>query len=109
MKTLVKGLESLKKKIVGERVAEFLKIMTGFLEPFHVGEVAYTWEGGFTINGLPLAYESDGCALMMFEAAFRVAVAKITKLNLIVLDHKAPLSRENEMALASNSSPAAAR
>ena len=100
MRKLIKGLENLKQKILGERIGEFLNLMKAFLQPFNLGELSYTWEGGFTINGFALAHESDGCALMMFEAAFRVAVATITGFSLVVLDQKAPLSRKNEMALA---------
>ena len=100
IRKLIKGLENLKKKILGERIGEFLNLMQAFLQPFNLGELSYTWEGGFTINGFALAHESDGCALMMFEAAFRVAVATITEFRLVVLDQKAPLSRKNEMALA---------
>ena len=75
---LIKALEKLKKDIVGEKMDAFFKIMTDFLEPFNAGKLAYTWEAGFTVDGLKIAHESDGCALMMFESAFRVAIARTT-------------------------------
>lgn len=97
---LIKALELLKKNIVGEHMDEFFQIMTDFLQPFETGKLGYSWEEGFNVNGVPIAYESDGCALMMFEAAFRVAIAKTTGIGLVVLDQKAPLSRTNEQHLA---------
>lgn len=98
--SLIKALELLKKNIVGEHMDEFFQIMTDFLQPFAAGKLGYSWEEGFNVNGVPIAYESDGCALMMFEAAFRVAIAKTTGIGLVVLDQKAPLSRTNEQHLA---------
>ena len=72
--------------------------MNEFLEPFQL-KVAYDWDDGFRINDRPLEMFSHSETTMFFEGAFRYAVAKVTEIDVIVLEHEAPTDLEHHSML----------
>jgi hypothetical protein len=78
--------------MVGGRLEQFLGIMAGFLEPFGIEGVEYTFDGGFVCTGRGADLLSDGQKAMMFEAAFKVAVATVTGVGIVAVDDLAPMT-----------------
>ena len=87
----IRELEWMREKTLSGGTSELLKHMNEFLGPFHMGQVNYTGDQ-FVVDGKPASALSRGQGGMFFEAAFLVAVAKITGLPLILFDHDAPVS-----------------
>lgn len=98
IKQVIRELETRKQDIVESRIAKFAELMNQFLEPFAM-KVTYSLDEGFRINNRPLEMFSHSQMAMFFEAAFRFAVAKITELGVIVLEHEAPTDAKHHTAL----------
>lgn len=94
----IRDLERIREKILSEGIGPFLETMKGFLAPFGMANVAYNGEQ-FLVDGRPATYLSRGQSAMFFEAAFRLAVAKKTGLQLILLDHDSPISEDYMLPL----------
>jgi hypothetical protein len=91
---IVDDLLALRKSMIGGRLEQFLGIMTEFLKPFGIAGVEYSFDGGFVCTGRGADLLSDGQKAMMFEAAFKVAVATVTGVGIVAVDDLAPMTPE---------------
>ena len=91
---IVDDLLALRKSMIGGRLEQFLGIMTEFLKPFGIEGVEYSFDGGFVCTGRGADLLSDGQKAMMFESAFKVAVATVTGVGIVAVDDLAPMTDE---------------
>lgn len=89
---IVDDLTELRKSMIGGKLEEFLAILANFLKPFGITGITYTFDGGFVCVGRAADLLSDGQKAMMFEAAFKVAVATVTGIGIVAVDDLAPMT-----------------
>jgi exonuclease SbcC len=88
---VIAELQRVRAGIMKEGIAPFLDTMAEFLAPFGITGLAYDLEDGFKVGEVEANHLSRGQSAMLFEGAFRAAVARKTGIPLIVLDHDAPV------------------
>jgi len=92
-------LDRMREQIVATGAESFLGRMNEFLLPFVFPAIRYDYNQGFLVGDLPADWVSRGEGAMLFEAAFRVAVAHHTGVGLVVFDHDAPVDDINKSLL----------
>jgi len=96
---VLEDLLKIRKTILDKKVATFTKYLNEAMTKMEQPEAQFDLEAGWMALGRPARFLSTGQAKICFEAAYRYALAQVTGVLLIVLDHLAPVDRAVQTAL----------